>query len=196
MNLASFLSFALVSSLTPGPNNIISMTNGSKYGVRKAVPYAAGVFIGVICMAGLAAFFGSVLYDAIPTFETAMRIAGSAYILFLAYTIIRDKPKKQKKFELDTTRLISGILMQAFNVKAYLYVITSMSTFILPFYRGVPLVLFTLLLASIAFMSNILWALFGSIFDRFFKNHKKILNIAMALLLVYCAVSMLLEIWS
>jgi len=171
------------------------MTNGSKYGIKKALPYALGVFTGVFVMACLAAFFGSALYSAIPSFEPVLRIAGSVYILYLAFTIVRDKPKSGRKFELDTTKFLSGVLVQAFNVKAYLYALTSMSVFILPYYRGVSLLAFALLLSSIACCSNILWASFGSAFDRFFKNHKKLLNIIMALLLVYCALSMLIEIW-
>lgn len=190
MDFATFISYICVTSFTPGPNNIISMTNGIKGGLKKALPYAAGVFVGTGVLLGLAAFFGSVIYDAIPAVETYMRILGSAYILYLAYVTLRDKPKKKKSNSLDTDKFASGVLLQFINVKAYLYAITTMSTFVLPFYRGLPLAGFAVLLASVAFISNMAWAAFGSVFDRFFKNYKKALNVVMALMLVYCAIKL------
>jgi len=190
MDFATFISYICVTSFTPGPNNIISMTNGIKGGLKKALPYAFGVFVGTGILLGFAAFFGSVIYDAIPAVETYMRILGTAYILYLAYVTLRDKPKARKSSHLDTDKFASGVLLQFINVKAYLYAITAMSTFVLPFYRGLPLAGFALLLASVAFISNLTWAAFGSAFDRFFRSHRKALNIIMALLLIYCAVKL------
>jgi len=172
------------------------MSNGSKYGLKGAVPYAGGVFVGVSLMVVLAGFFGAFIYNSIPAVEPFMRVLGSLYILYLAFTIVRDKPKTGKKPLLDTTRFTSGILMQAVNVKAYLLVITNLSTFLLPYYRGLPLVLLSLMLPASAFVSNLLWALFGSAFDRFFSSHKKLVNFLMAALLVYCALGMLADIRS
>lgn len=195
MNIAAFVSFMLSSSFSPGPNNIISMTNGSRYGIKRALPYSAGVFTGVCLLASLAAFFGAALYAAIPAAEPVMRVVGSLYILYLAWTLLRDKPKSGKKHRLDTTKYVSGVLLQFVNVKAYLYALTSMTSFVLPYFRGAAVLPFVLLLAAISFVSNIVWAIFGLSFDRFFKNHKKAINIVMALLLVYCALSMLAELW-
>lgn len=190
MDIATFLSYICVTSFTPGPNNIISMTNGINGGVKKALPYALGVFVGTGILLSLAAFFGSVIFNAIPAVATYMKILGSAYILYLAYVTLRDKPKKKKSFSLDTDRFSSAVLLQFINVKAYLYAITTMSTFILPYYRGLSLAGFTLLLATVALVSNLCWAAFGSVFDHFFKSHKKALNVIMALLLVYCAIKL------
>ncbi|HWJ02835.1 MAG TPA: lysine transporter LysE, partial [Verrucomicrobiae bacterium] len=35
-NFAAFLSYVLVTSFTPGPNNIMSMSNASRYGFKKS----------------------------------------------------------------------------------------------------------------------------------------------------------------
>jgi len=191
MNLLSFISYICVTSFTPGPNNLISMSNGIKGGVKKALPYAAGVFSGVALMSGLAAWFGALIYDTLPIVEPFMRLAGAVYILFLAFATFRDKPNTKKSYSLDTDKFAAGVLLQFINVKAYLYCITTMSTFVLPYYRGIALLGFVTLLAAVAFMSNILWAVFGSVFDRFFKSHRKTLNFIMALLLIYCAITMI-----
>ena len=70
----------------------------------------------------------------------------------------------------------------------------SMEAYILPFYSGQPLPLlgFALLLAIIGFVFTLLWSAFGSMFKWLFSNYTKPVNTVMALLLVYCAISLFL----
>ncbi len=82
--------------------------------------------------------------------------------------------------------------MQFVNLKVILYGITTISTFIIPYYKSVfILTIFSIILAFIGFVSTCCWSLFGSILQKFFENHSKVVNTVMALLLVYCAVSLL-----
>lgn len=64
----------------------------------------------------------------------------------------------------------------------------------MPYYQGQwgPLVFFALLLAFIGFAFTLCWSLFGSVFKLLFSKYAKITNTIMALLLVYCAVSLFL----
>ncbi len=68
----------------------------------------------------------------------------------------------------------------------------SMEAYILPVYSGqiLPLVGFALLLAFIGFGFTLLWSGFGAIFKRLFSQHAKLVNTLLALLLVYCAISL------
>lgn len=72
--------------------------------------------------------------------------------------------------------------------------IMSMEAYILPYYSGRPVILFlfALLLAFIGFVFTLAWAAFGSVFRRLFSRHARVVNTIMALLLVYCAVSLFL----
>jgi hypothetical protein len=71
--------------------------------------------------------------------------------------------------------------------------ITVMSTFVLPYYKDIwSIILFIIILAIIGFSSTCVWALFGSIFERVFREKKKLVNIIMALLLVYCAATIII----
>ena len=69
-----------------------------------------------------------------------------------------------------------------------------MEAYILPHYNNQPIILvgFALLLAFIGFLFTLLWSLFGSVFKYLFSEHTKLVNTIMALLLVYCAVSLFL----
>ena len=70
----------------------------------------------------------------------------------------------------------------------------SMEAYILPVFNAqfFPLAGFALLLAFIGFAFTLCWSAFGSVFKRLFSKHAKIMNTLLALLLVYCAVSLFL----
>lgn len=197
MNFFSFFGYVAATSFTPGPNTIMSMSTAGKYGFKRAFRFCLGVFIGFFTVLLLAAAFASVLREYIAGIEIVMKIIGAAYILYLAYVILRDKPrekKESKRKELRPDSTLTGIAMQFINPKGILYAITSMSSFVLPYYEGKPLMilLFAGILAGVALASTVCWALCGSVFERIFTKHKKVLNIVLALLLVYCAVSLFL----
>lgn len=69
-----------------------------------------------------------------------------------------------------------------------------MEAYILPHFQGQPLILggFALLLALIGFVFTLVWSAFGAAFQRLFSRHARAVNTVMALLLVYCAVSLFL----
>ena len=69
-----------------------------------------------------------------------------------------------------------------------------MEAYILPYFQGqwVSLAFFALLLAFIGFAFTLCWSLFGSAFKRLFSQYARITNTVMALMLMYCAVSLFL----
>ena len=85
------------------------------------------------------------------------------------------------------------MLLQFVNVKVIIFAVTTMSTFVLPHVRSLPaLVLFAFGLAGTAFVSVNCWAAFGAAFSRALRRHERAANAVMALLLVYCALSLYL----
>lgn len=81
---------------------------------------------------------------------------------------------------------LSRMILQFANPKIYIYAITAMTLYILPVYRSTGAVIgFTVLLALIGASGSFVWALFGSVFCKFFSRHTKAVNLVMALLLVY-----------
>lgn len=193
MNFASFFSYAVITTFTPGPNNIMSMTNAGKYGFKQTLRFCLGVAVGFFALLLCAAGFSALLYAFIPKIKTIMSIIGAAYILYLAYTIVRDKPKDPSKKHVEPNGFLPAVLFQFINPKGLIYSITIMSSYIMPHYQAPAiLLLFAAGLAITSLASTVLWALLGTGIDRVFSKHKKIINILMALLLVYCAVSLLL----
>lgn len=188
----SFLTYAAVTAVTPGPNNIMSMSNGSRRGFKGALPFNLGILAGFSAVMLLCTAFCGLLSQWIPRLKTPMLAAGACYMLWLAWETFRSPGGLEEGPVREG--FLSGLLLQFVNPKIYLYCIMSMEAYILPFYGSRPLALagFALLLAFIGFLFTLLWSAFGSGFQRLFSQHAKPVNTVMALLLVFCAVSLFL----
>ena len=189
---ASFLSYAVVTAATPGPNNIMSMSNAGRLGFRKSFPFNLGIWIGFSLVMLICSFFCNTLSAIIPKIKTPMLILGALYMLFLAWKTFKSPSVIDESHARSS--LFSGFILQFINPKIYIYCIVSMEAYILPYYQGQwkALIFFALLLAFIGFAFTLCWSLFGSVFKLLFSKYAKITNTVLALLLVYCAVSLFL----
>jgi len=188
----SFLSYALITAATPGPNNIMSMTNAARLGLRKGFPFQLGVLSGFTVIILLCTVFCNALSEMLPRIKLPMMIVGAAYMLWLAFHMLRSTGPTEDCHA--KSGYLSGLFLQFINPKLYLYCIVSLEAYILPYYHGqwLPLIFFALLLALFCFASNLCWAMFGSVFQIIFSKYSRITNTIMAALLIYCAVSLFL----
>lgn len=188
----SFLTYVFVTAVTPGPNNILAMSNANRAGFRRNLPFSFGLWTGVTIVMLAMALFGSLLSSVLPSIELPMKIIGAGYMLFLAYKTLVSKPAEEGTAV--KTGYFTGVLLQFVNPKLMVYGIVTMEAYILPFYAGhIPvLVLFAVLLAVVGFVFSLCWAAFGSVFHTLFTRHARITNTVMALALVYCAVALFL----
>ncbi|HIS45355.1 MAG TPA: LysE family transporter [Candidatus Scatomorpha merdigallinarum] len=192
-NWLNFLSYAVVTAVTPGPNNLMSMSNAGRLGFKRAFPFNLGIWAGFTVVMLLCTFFCGALSDLIPKIRTPMLVVGAAYMLYLAWKTFKSPPVTEGE-EHTRSGFLSGLALQFVNPKIYIYCIVSMEAYILPYYQGdwLALVLFAMLLAFIGFVFTLCWSLFGSAFKLLFSKYARATNTVMALLLVYCAVSLFL----
>lgn len=185
-----FLLYAIVTAVTPGPNNLMSMSNAARLGFKRSLPFNMGIWVGFSAVTVACTFLCSLLSSFIPKIKLPMLIVGALYMLWLAWKTLKSST------DLETadgkSGFVSGLVLQFVNPKIYLYCIVSMEAYILPYFNGRPLILlgFALLLAFIGFAFTLCWSAFGSAFRFLFSKHGKVVNVIMALLLVYCAVSL------
>lgn len=194
MHWLSFLTYAVITAATPGPNNIMSMSQGSRKGFKRALPFNFGIWAGFSVVMVLCTVFCTLLTTWIPKIKLPMLALGAGYMLYLAWQSLRLAWKEQEVFveEAKHEGFFSGLFLQFINPKIYIYGILSMEAYILPHYEGQTVVLlaFALLLAGIGFVFTLCWSAFGAIFKRMFSKHAKGAGVVMALLLVACAVSL------
>lgn len=185
-----FLLYAIVTAVTPGPNNLMSMSGAARLGFRRSLPFNLGIWVGFSAVTVACTFLCSLLSSLIPKLKLPMLMVGAAYMLWLAWNTLRSSTELAAAE--GKSGFLSGLALQFVNPKIYLYCIVSMEAYILPYFNGRPLILlgFALLLAFIGFAFTLCWSAFGSAFRFLFSKHGKVVNIIMALLLVYCAVSL------
>jgi len=195
-NLGAFLSYAIVVTFTPGPNNILSMVNAGKTGYKRTLNFLLGIALGFFILMLLCSFFNKMLFTVLPQMQFAMSIIGTAYMLYLAFKISglhfsfghKISAKSQKSNSINNFQ--TGFAMQFVNPKVILYGITIISNFIMPYYSTTAsLFLFSAFLALLAFLAVSCWALFGTMFNQFLSRFEKPFNLAMSLMLVYSALT-------
>ncbi len=189
VNFQAFLIYLIVTTFTPGPNNILSMVNAMRYGYRKVHGFLAGVFVGFFLVLLLSAFANLMLVNFIPKAEIWLKILGAVYMIFLAIHIMLTKPAREESDRKGMNTFMMGFSQQFLNLKSILYGITIYATFIIPSFRQ-PLILalFALVLALAGYLSVNLWALTGSWLQNLAWRYQRWINIGMGILLIYSAV--------
>ena len=127
--ILAFISFVLITTYTPGPNNISSASMGVLYGYKRTLPYLFGIALGFFVVLSLCGLLSGFLLETIPAFEKVLRIVGALYILWLAWHTLRATYSFEEE-EQKPLGFIQGFLLQVLNVKAIVYGLTIYSTFL------------------------------------------------------------------
>lgn len=191
-HLYDFIVYCFVTAYTPGANNLLSMSNAARLGFRRSIQFNFGILAGFSVVMTVCAIFSTVLYSMLPRLKLIMQVLGAVYMLYLAWKVWKSASISGSGSGTEAS-FLSGMILQFANPKIYVYAITAMSLYILPVYPSVGAVAgFTVLLSLIGASGSFVWAVFGAAFCRFFSRHAKAVNSVMALLLIYCAVSLFL----
>lgn len=190
--LTDFLIYCFLAAYTPGANNLLSMSNAARLGIRRSIRFNLGITAGFFAVMSVCMFFSSTLYSALPKVKIFMQIFGAAYMLYLAWKVWKSSPALEAGDKKEAS-FLSGMLLQFMNPKIYIYAITAASLYILPVYHSTGAYIgFTFVLTLIGASGSFAWALFGSVFCKVLTKYTKTVNLVMAILLVYCAVSLFL----
>ena len=84
--------FAFVSSITPGPNNLMLLASGTNFGLRRTVPHMLGISLGHAFMVALVGFGLAQIFEAYPAVRFALKVISTAYLLYLAWKIANAAP--------------------------------------------------------------------------------------------------------
>jgi cysteine/O-acetylserine efflux protein len=193
----SFLSFAIISTFTPGPNNISSTSAGMKLGYKKTLPYLLGIATGFFLLMLLSGFITSFLSDTYLIFTDIFKWIGATYIFWLALLpfLHYNQDKKNKNKKQYSYSFLSGLGLQIVNIKVILYGATIYSAFnLLIRTSDLMIVVSGLFLAFLSFCSISLWAITGATLAGFFKNRMFyfVFNGTLGLMLIYIAVKILI----
>ena len=85
-------SFCFITGVTPGPNNLMLMTSGVNFGLRRTLPHLTGVVVGFSVMVALVGLGLVAIFARAPALLPTMRYLGAAYMLWLAWKIATSGP--------------------------------------------------------------------------------------------------------
>ncbi|GEK33613.1 LysE family translocator [Kurthia sibirica] len=194
MPIFSFIFFVVITSFTPGPNNIMAMSFANQYGLKRTVPFSVGVGIGFFIITLASSVFNIALTELMPTIQTPLSLLGVVYMLYLAFKIYRSTYEKSQQQKSTKNFLVIGTLLQFINPKGILYSIAVVATYVLPYYSSyISYFILSIILGFVGTLSTFTWALFGSILQKYLIAYTKPFNIVMALLLLYSAISLLIH---
>lgn len=184
--LPTLLLQILIVGYTPGPANIYSLAMSLRHGRKQSLVMWLGLLTGFSIAATLMAVLTHFIGIAFGQYVRFLKYIGAAYIVYLAYRIL--KSNKQGNEKNGDCTFLSGLIVQMTNAKMLLFDLTVFSTFVLPYSnRLVHLfeVIAWLLIAGPG--ANLVWLLAGSYLRRFFTKHGRQVDIVSAIALVLCA---------
>ena len=128
--LVGLVVFALVSSLTPGPNNLMLMASGANYGFRRTLPHMLGVSSGFTLMVLLVGVGVLQIFERFPSAYQILKVVSICYLLFLAWKIASAKGgSEEASVGGKPITYIQAVLFQWVNPKAWTMALTAVSVY-------------------------------------------------------------------
>ncbi|WP_108652075.1 LysE family translocator [Dongshaea marina] len=127
--LVALVMFALVTTASPGPNNIMLMTSGAHIGFMRTLPHMLGIVIGFSLMVILVGVGLSGLFEAYPMIHSILQAGCILYLFYLAVMIATSKPAQSEESAYKPMSFVSAVLFQWVNPKAWSMAVSAVSLF-------------------------------------------------------------------
>jgi len=183
--LLGLATFAFVSSITPGPNNLMLMASGANFGFRRTIPHMIGVALGFVLMVVLVGIGLAELFERYPLSHTALKGASVVYLLYLAWRIATASAPGSATGGGRPFGFLQAAAFQWVNPKAWAMALTAVTAYTAS--RSLAdIVLVAVVFGAINLPSVGSWALLGQELRRVLTSpgRLRVFNAAMALLLV------------
>ena len=180
--------FMLVTSCSPGPNNIMASYSGFNFGLAKTVPHMCGVIFGFTTLVIIMNFGLINIFKKFSILQETLKYTGSIFLIYLAYKIAFSKTKSDETSK-NPVKFIETFFFQFLNPKAVIVAIIIVSTYV---ESGENFIKYSLWVITVAFIfacfSITFWTLIGKFLKKFATNEKfiKWFNYVMSILLLGC----------
>lgn len=191
--LPALMGFALVSSITPGPNNMMLMASGANFGFWRSLPHMFGIGIGFTVMIVLVGLGLIGLFDAVPASYQLLKIFSVGYLLWLAWKIANAAPPVAGAAAGTPMTFVQAALFQWVNPKAWSMALTAITAYA-PERTVWSILIVAAVFGAINLPSVSVWTVLGQQIRRVLNRPAwlRAFNIGMAILLVLSALPVLL----
>lgn len=184
--LAALAAFAFVSSITPGPNNLMLMASGANYGYTRTIPHMLGVALGFTLMVTLVGIGLMQVFDRYPITYDLLKVFSVLYLLYLAWRIATAAaPHGGEQARGRPFTFLQAAAFQWVNPKAWTMALTAISVYA-PSHSLYASVLVAAVFGAVNLPCINVWTVLGIQLRRLLNNplRLRVFNIGMALLLV------------
>ena len=192
--VAAMAMFAFVTSITPGPNNMMLLASGVNFGMKRTLPHWLGVSLGHFVMLLLVGAGLESLLKSHPLIYQVMKVLGFAYLLYLAWGVARSgAPERNGEEATQPIGFLGAAAFQWVNPKAWIMAVGYFSNY-MPTDASLTFVVLTcFMFCAINFPSVGLWVWLGAKLEQYLQRDKirRVFNWTMALLLVVSMIPVL-----
>jgi len=183
--LTALAAFALVSSITPGPNNLMLMASGANFGFRRTVPHILGVALGFVFMLSLVGVGLVRVFDAYPVSYTVLKGANVLYLMHLAFKIATSAPMLTTNHGGRPLTFLQAALFQWVNPKGWAMALTAVTGYA-PSQSPAVIAIVALVFGAINLPSVSSWTLMGQRIQGVLSSPRRLraFNFTMAALLI------------
>jgi threonine/homoserine/homoserine lactone efflux protein len=193
--LIALLSFCTVSTITPGPNNMMLLSSGATFGLRRTVPHILGIAGGCAVMVLLLGWAVAGAAGRLPVLFPALHVVSTIYLLWLAWRIATSSGPGEAGVRGEPFSMVNAAAFQWVNPKAWAMVLGAVASFARPDHLGFDVPVIAVILAAVGLPCITLWASSGSMLRNVLSDPRALraFNWGMAALLV---ASILPGIWN
>ncbi len=183
--LTALVLFALVSSITPGPNNMMLLASGANFGFRRTIPHMLGISIGHMIMVILVGIGLMQVFDLYPVSHTILKVASVGYLLYLAWKIANAAAPDTNDSKAKPFSFLQAALFQWVNPKAWSMALTAITLYA-PDRSLIGVASVAFIFAMTNFPSITTWTVLGTKIRHLLSNPLRLraFNVTMAVLLV------------
>jgi threonine/homoserine/homoserine lactone efflux protein len=128
--LIALLGFAFVTSVTPGPNNMMLLASGVNFGFRRTLPHMLGISIGHALMVFLVGLGLAGVFKAWPLALTVLKVASVVYMLWLAWKIAHAGAPGEGRAKPEPMTFLQAAAFQWVNPKAWAMALGAVSAYV------------------------------------------------------------------
>ncbi|WP_236632032.1 LysE family translocator [Endozoicomonas montiporae] len=198
-NYLAVLLFSFTTMITPGPNNIMIMSSGLNYGVRKSMPHYLGICLGFPAMVVAVGLGFDALFQEFPFLHEVIKVAGVLYLLYLAYHVAMAPVSNIGVVRRNPLTFLQAAVFQWVNPKAWIMAtgaVAAYTTIDSDMFLQVVYITFAFFLAT--FPCIAIWLFLGTHLKKLLRNetHQRLFNVTMAILLVLSVIPVIIELAS
>lgn len=183
--LLALIAFAFVSSITPGPNNLMLMASGANFGFRRTIPHMLGIGLGFTFMVLLVGAGLVQIFDRYPVSYIVLKVASVVYLLYLAWKIAHAAPASGAAAIGVPMTFLQAAAFQWVNPKAWAMALTATTAYT-PDQTLSAILVVAMVFGAVNLPSVSTWTVLGQQMARILTNPRRLLvfNWTMAALLV------------